>query len=132
MQPGQVAAKTQARMQDIARGVMSCNRCGEEQPLDQYYPHASRSYGYVPRCKTCIREQDIQRRYGLDLDAYEVYLRTPCPICGEPSAVLDHCHTSGKVRGGLCGVCNLVLGQMNDDPARLRAAADYLEAHNGC
>ena len=40
----------------------------------------------------------------------------------------DHCHRTGKRRALLCSQCNRALGLMGDDPARLRAAADYLEA----
>jgi hypothetical protein len=40
---------------------------------------------------------------------------------------VDHCHTTKKVRGLLCGNCNHSIGKMKDDPALLRAAADYLE-----
>ena len=115
----------------MMRGELLCNTCGECQPLSMFYRNPQRSLGYQATCKTCIKARDIKRRFDISLDEYEVYLRTPCSICGEPSSVLDHCHNTGKVRDGLCSACNLVLGAMNDDPARLRAAADYLEKHNG-
>lgn len=51
-----------------------------------------------------------------------------CRICLLPKRlVIDHCHTSGMVRGMLCYRCNTSLGKFADDPARLRRAADYLE-----
>jgi hypothetical protein len=54
-----------------------------------------------------------------------------CAICGKPNErrrrlVVDHCHTSGRVRGLLCDACNNMLGMAGEDPAILRAAADYL------
>jgi hypothetical protein len=40
------------------------------------------------------------------------------------------CADCGKcIRGLLCVNCNLALGQLKDDPALLRKAADYLEAN---
>jgi hypothetical protein len=33
----------------------------------------------------------------------------------------------GEFRGILCGKCNLGIGLLGHDPARLRAAAGYLE-----
>jgi len=34
---------------------------------------------------------------------------------------------AARIRGLLCNVCNRVLGNMDDSPVLLRAAADYLE-----
>lgn len=51
-----------------------------------------------------------------------------CAICAATEELVgDHCHTTGRPRGILCRNCNLAIGNMADDPARLRAAATYLE-----
>jgi hypothetical protein len=55
-----------------------------------------------------------------------------CDICGGPpdpkkGMHYDHCHQTGKFRGWLCRKCNLMLGNAEDDPSRLREGASYLE-----
>lgn len=81
----------------------------------------------------------LQWAYGITADDYANLLASQggrCAICGatEPGGRgnrlhVDHCHNSKRVRGLLCAGCNTGLGQMKDDPARLRRAADYLEAN---
>lgn len=81
------------------------------------------------------------KMYGLDQESYTAMLeaqRGVCAICelperyidsrtGEPRRLsVDHCHTSGKVRGLLCGRCNRSIGQFADDHERLSRAAAYL------
>lgn len=39
---------------------------------------------------------------------------------------IDHCHTSGRIRGILCSSCNLMLGHAKDNPETLARAAAYL------
>lgn len=56
-----------------------------------------------------------------------------CAICGVDNSLLkrklaiDHCHTTGKIRGLLCGKCNMGIGYFNDSAELLLAARDYLE-----
>jgi len=60
-----------------------------------------------------------------------------CAICKRPESVpfkgtirrlaVDHDHKTGQIRGLLCAQCNNGLGRFDDDPDRLRAAADYIE-----
>lgn len=41
-------------------------------------------------------------------------------------ARIDHCHSSGKIRGMLCHKCNVGLGLFNDSVINLRRADKYL------
>jgi hypothetical protein len=84
---------------------------------------------YSCRCDEC---QDVRRSYRMGVSLAEIKaLRSvdSCPICGQAATHLDHDHSTGKLRSFLCNGCNVGLGAFGDDPDRLRAAADYLEAH---
>lgn len=51
-----------------------------------------------------------------------------CPICcRESNLVCDHDHKSGAIRGWICSQCNVGIGNLGDNPAWLRSAAEYLE-----
>lgn len=76
------------------------------------------------------------RQYGMtifELQELRDLCEDRCWICGQPESVpgrslsVDHDHRTNQVRGLLCTRCNMVIGRMNDDPATLRAAADYIE-----
>jgi hypothetical protein len=91
-----------------------------------------------------LRGRRAELRYGMADGEYARLVDEQdglCAICRQPetlplvgggaprSLAVDHDHETGKVRGLLCQACNTSIGQMGDDPARLRAAADYLERH---
>jgi len=42
------------------------------------------------------------------------------PMC------IDHCHTTGEIRGILCSNCNSAIGMLNDDVGLLFNAIEYL------
>ena len=51
-----------------------------------------------------------------------------CMICKRKDKLnLDHCHSSGVVRGFLCGSCNNGLGRFRDNIQILKDAISYLE-----
>lgn len=95
---------------------------------------------------TALRERDLIKMFGITLADYQRMLAAQdcaCAICKKPETAkrdgqtkwlaVDHDHSLGRgahsVRGLLCSACNQALGHMKDDPSRLRAAADYLEAY---
>lgn len=78
----------------------------------------------------------LKAKYGISSDDFDKLFAEQgraCKICGSTESKgngrfhVDHNHTTGVVRGILCQACNVTLGKMNDDPALLRRAADYLE-----
>ena len=81
----------------------------------------------------------LQRKYGISLIEKVAMARAQankCQICGHPSEtpnggslVVDHCHTSGAVRGLLCTNCNWMLGLARDNPDVLSRAIAYLDEH---
>ena len=96
-----------------------------------------RDYRAKPEVKILQRHANYIRRYGIsaeDIDKMRGAQNYACAICGSPFAGhnklwhVDHCHTTGKVRGILCPGCNLGLGAFRDSACALRNAAAYIEA----
>src|SRR6185295_4439520 len=91
------------------------------------------------KAKLKARRINLRRNYGITLEQYEMMLDAQdgvCVICKREETVahfthlsIDHCHRTGEIRGILCSRCNIVIGQMNDNPELLRKAAEYLERY---
>jgi hypothetical protein len=120
-----------------------CEMCGDAIPMSRpsnavYCSLACKGLaGNIIAPKARFRANLIAK-YGLTMEAYEAMLAAQggaCAICRrtEPTGKgwhIDHCHTTNRVRAILCHHCNLMLGHALDEPALLRAAANYLEAHS--
>ena len=114
--------------------------CNEYKTLDAYHIHARKTGKLRNDCKECRRAGALIRCYGITPTEYTKLKQKQggvCAICGtdtptlnhnetRPNLYVDHCHTSGAVRGLLCGSCNVGLGLFKDNPERLKAAIQYL------
>ena len=99
--------------------------------------------GEDPELLQRLRSYEFRGRiakYGISIAQYEELLAKQdgrCAICGSPPDAngrgaysrlhIDHSHSTGKIRGLLCGRCNQGIGFMRDDPKLLRLAAAYLD-----
>lgn len=128
------------RKSDPAASHKECSVCEETKPKAEFYAERRYRDGRMPICKKCFnmqqRDRTLRRKYGIGADEYDALSAAQsglCRICNNPpppdqrGLVVDHCHTTGAVRGLLCNNCNALLGMAADEVARLRSAIDYLE-----
>ena len=81
-----------------------------------------------------VADRDAARQFGISIEqVQELRSITHCEICGaelqhyaKNGSAIDHCHTTGKVRGMLCGSCNKGLGLFFDNIDSLESAINYL------
>jgi uncharacterized protein YunC (DUF1805 family) len=112
-------------------GHKECPRCGVLKPASSY---GKKNHMLAWECRSCVSVTGKAQRYGLTRDeALALCAVTECGACGADidsstrNHHIDHCHETGRVRGALCHGCNIALGNAKDDPAILRALAEYLE-----
>lgn len=131
-----------------------CSVCKQSKSLDNFHNVKAYKDGKANRCKCCDYEagckykkdnperyKDSRRNvylkfhYGISYKEFKemsILQNDVCLICGEKNKTwrlaVDHNHETGEIRGLLCNLCNRALGFFNDDPSRLRRAADYIES----
>lgn len=85
-----------------------------------------------------VKNSYLKWRFGITLEDYNAMSEAQghtCAICAQPetttgrSLAVDHCHTTGRIRGLLCTACNVALGKLNDSIERLQSAQAYLLRH---
>lgn len=86
--------------------------------------------------KSHIRNLAYKRTFGITLQEYNDLFVKQNGLCKgcyihqrdlKIAFAVDHNHTTGKVRGLLCGNCNVSIGNAKDSPEILRRLADYVE-----
>jgi hypothetical protein len=131
-----------------------CSKCRVTKDYSEFGADASVISGIASWCKECkyasnaryrnnypekyaesTRFTQAKVRYGIDKATYERLMSEQgqkCAICRsslklDKNTHVDHDHSTGAVRGILCGDCNLGLGRFKDDPTILASAIDYLK-----
>ena len=137
--------------------MKTCSKCKVERPVDDFYKRSDtgkvrsdckvcfnakaatrwktnpdfRERGYKRSSK-----HQLMRKYGITPVQHTELLTKAngcCEICGTNQCptgnmlAVDHCHSTGKVRGMLCQACNTALGQFKDDQDLLTKAINYLK-----
>lgn len=128
--------------------MKTCLDCKITRPLSEYY-RVKRLRLISPYCKPChmartnntrskfkerYKWQYLQQKYGITQSEYEIlFLHQDglCAICQceADKLLVDHDHSTGKIRGLLCDECNKALGLLRDNPEYVLRAANYLKAH---
>ena len=93
-------------------------------------PNALRERTFRHRCK----------RFGITVEDFDRMFEEQggvCKICGCPETrtqnervtmlSIDHCHSTGRVRGLLCDACNTAIGRVDDRIDLLEKAIEYLK-----
>ena len=116
-----------------------CISCNRTKPIGAFDFHNKDAGTMRNQCKSCRSIKQLERTYGITRKEYEDLLKKQegrCAICNTktPSKdksfkrlFIDHCHTTGKVRGLLCSTCNQGLGLLKDDMNLLNNAILYLK-----
>jgi hypothetical protein len=120
----------------------TCRKCSVT--ADETLFTWSKRDGYGTLCKPCAREYSRVKRtdlgyvykqkankYNTDVDTIKTMFEKykVCQICNQTDRrelCVDHCHSTGKVRGLLCDPCNKALGLFKDSPELLNSAIKYL------
>ena len=130
--------------------MKKCKKCDTLKNKTDFYKDKSQEDGLTLQCKECRKiaskethlkhneKRNFNRKfkhikdlYGLDFNQYQSMLaeqQHKCGICDKTmnKPVVDHDHSTGKVRMFLCYGCNIMIGLAKDDPAILNRAIQYL------
>ena len=117
----------------------NCKHCTNE-----FTPVAPSELYCSDECKDYVfTDLYLQRTYSISLTDYKTMYDTQeglCAICRtegftmanhhKMKLAVDHCHTTGKVRGLLCHNCNRALGLFKDNPEAIERAMKYVSSES--
>jgi len=90
---------------------------------------ACRIYGRISRLKNLGLSKEECRKARIALETFDGVCQSCKVEIPRGEQHTDHDDKKKKFRGIICYGCNLSIGNTQESPARLRAAANYLEKH---
>ncbi len=101
---------------------------------ERYHKDLEKHRGYYRKARV-RRSIDVRcRKFGITAEQYWTMFADQeglCAICKKAPKLwwsfnVDHCHTTGKIRGLLCGPCNKSIGILGDTVDGVMRAVTYL------
>lgn len=134
----------------MACSVKTCRKCGHSKPLVEMVSAGKDKWATL--CKLCRKAHEraryaaskavvtnnrrkmLKSKWGMepaDFDRMLAEQGGACAVCSGPTKAghhycIDHCHTTGKIRGLLCHDCNMGIGKLGDTAASVAKALAYL------
>ena len=112
----------------IINGKKKCNICGKIKLISKFGIAYNIKSGIRGECKSCsvtrtkktrtprkVRLYQVKRDFNLSPEEYDALIEQHnncCALCNRPresqarALHIDHCHTTGRIRGLLCTTCN--------------------------
>ena len=122
----------------------SCKSCEKVSTVKDFYHKrdAGRVYIVTTRCKSCEKFYQTLKTFGIDKHQFVSMMEQQnncCKICTiyiddykkqgyRNHFSIDHCHSTGHVRGLLCDKCNRGLGFFKYNIEYLKKAINYLNS----
>ena len=109
-----------------------CRKAGHtawcQRNAEKYKAHKAK---YHVNNLTKVKSTQLKYKYGITGEQKEAMFIAQgglCKICVSNKATdVDHCHTTGKVRGLLCRACNNAIGLLKENTETLQNAMNYLQ-----
>ena len=111
-----------------------------EQKAEVLASQAKYRASLTPDQKARLFENSLKRTYGITSDDYARFFEKQggcCPVCGDgldldatrgsERVCVEHNHETGRVRGLLHAICNILVGMSYENPERLHRAALWIE-----
>lgn len=121
----------------------ACKECARIRRIGYYHKNRQKeikkSSTYNKKNPDIVKNAALKRKYGITLEQYlDIYRRQNglCQICKnhsdtfEDDLVVDHNHTTGKVRGLLCHGCNLSLGNIKENINSAIGLVEYIRENS--
>jgi len=120
-----------------------CKKCDAQRKAHHYKKNRTRRLQQTKDWQAANpghkRDAALWRRYKITHDDYLEMLEDQnggCAICGAKAEdqkhgvlYVDHNHDTDEVRGLLCNLCNVGIGNLQDSPKVLTSALQYLLDH---
>jgi len=113
-----------------------CKECYGKIQIEKYHKLSleekrDRRNKYGPLDPDYYKKWKLRNQYGLTKDEFDgmiVEQNSLCKICSchLDTPQIDHCHTTGKVRGLLCRNCNTSLGLLKENTNTLHSMIQYI------